>query len=33
MAASRAMLPRLRDRVQLETELLVLAGALKRRPG
>ncbi len=33
VAASQAMLPRLRDRVQLETELLVLAGALQRRAG
>jgi hypothetical protein len=30
--ATRAMLPRLGDRVRLETDLLVLAGALKPRP-
>ena len=31
--ASRAILPRLQDRVRLETEMLVLAGALKPRGG
>lgn len=31
--ASRAILPRLQDRVRLETEMLVLAGALKPKDG